>query len=199
MKRVRIFINNCLIGGIVVILPLIISLYFLKWFMGVILGVIQPMTGLLIEQTHIQKPLAQGLIILTIIMIFFFIGLAVKTRIGRFFLNLTERVFLKSIPGYKLFSETIKQLFDKDKKPFSSVALVKPFGNETMQTGFITDTHADGTCTVFVPCGLNPTSGAIYHLGSEDVKPLDVPVESAMRTIIGCGTGSRSLIKNIKI
>ena len=35
------------------------------------------------------------------------------------------------------------------KTPFSQVALVQLFGNETMVSAFVTDSHADGTFTVF--------------------------------------------------
>jgi uncharacterized membrane protein len=63
-----------------------------------------------------------------------------------------------------------------------------------MMTAFITDRHPDGSFTVFVPSGLNPTSGMIYHLQKEFVHPIEVSVESTMRSIIGCGAGSGQLI-----
>jgi uncharacterized membrane protein len=62
-------------------------------------------------------------------------------------------------------------------------------------TAFITDEHEDGRTTVFVPTGPNPTSGNIYHLNSDQVFPIDIPVEDAIRTIIGVGNGSRKLLK----
>jgi uncharacterized membrane protein len=65
-------------------------------------------------------------------------------------------------------------------------------------SAFITDTHTDGTYTVFVPTGPNPTSGNIFHLKGEYVHPVDVPVEDAMRSIISCGAGSSRLIKQYK-
>ena len=61
-------------------------------------------------------------------------------------------------------------------------------------TVFVTDTHADGSYTVFMPTGPNPTSGNIYHLQAENVYPVDVPVEDAMRSIISCGAGSSALV-----
>jgi uncharacterized membrane protein len=194
MKKFRKFINTCFFGGIVVMLPVMLSIYLLKWFLGVILRTIQPITVILVEKAHMEKILAQGIIVLFVIMVFFFIGLAVKTRIGRFFFRLLESGVFKSIPGYNLFSQTIKQLIDKKKKPFLSVAIVQPFNNDTMLTGFITDKHPDGRYTVFVPSALNPTSGLIFHLNSQNVRPLKVSTENAMRTIIGCGMGSQKLM-----
>ena len=78
--------------------------------------------------------------------------------------------------------------------PFSSVALARIFGNDTIATCFITDRHSDGSYTVFVPTGPNPTSGNIFHLKNEYVHPVSVPVEDVMRSIISCGRGSGKLI-----
>jgi uncharacterized membrane protein len=74
------------------------------------------------------------------------------------------------------------------------VALVQLFGNETLASAFITDRHPDGSCTVFVPTGPNPTSGNIFHLKAEYVHPVNVRIEDAMRSIISCGAGSQKLI-----
>jgi uncharacterized membrane protein len=58
----------------------------------------------------------------------------------------------------------------------------------------VTDEHEDGSFTVFVPTGPNPTSGQIFHLNQKYVHPLDVGVEDAMRSIISCGAGSTDLL-----
>ena len=58
---------------------------------------------------------------------------------------------------------------------------------------FITDTHGDGSYTLFVPTGPNPTSGLIFHLEGRFVHPVNVPVQDAMRSIISCGAGSARL------
>ena len=101
-------------------------------------------------------------------------------------------------PGYSLVKETVFQFLGNKKSPFSSVALAQIFGNETMVSCFVTDTHEDGSRTVFVPTGPNPTSGNIYHLEAKYVHPVDVSVEDAMRSIISCGAGSSTLLKKLK-
>ena len=109
-----------------------------------------------------------------------------------------ESNVLSKAPGYSLIKETVSQFLGKKKLPFSSVALARIFDNATMVSAFITDEHPDGSYTVFVPTGPNPTSGNIYHLKSENVHPVDVPVEEAMRSIISCGAGSSTLIAEYK-
>jgi uncharacterized membrane protein len=96
-----------------------------------------------------------------------------------------------------MVKETVNQFLGKKESPFSSVALVQIFENDTKVTGFITDRHDNGTITVFVPTGPNPTSGFIYHLDAEYVHPVDVSVEDAMRSVISCGAGSGALVKGL--
>ena len=93
-----------------------------------------------------------------------------------------------------MIKETVSQFIGNKKSPFSSVALAQIFGNETLVTVFVTDEHPDGSFTVFMPTGPNPTSGNIYHLKGDFVHPVDVPVEAAMKSIISCGAGSEKLV-----
>jgi len=60
--------------------------------------------------------------------------------------------------------------------------------------GFFSDEHPDGYYTVYVPSGLNPTTGLIFHLEKQYVDIIDASVEETMRSIIGCGSGSHALI-----
>ena len=52
-----------------------------------------------------------------------------------------------------MVKETVNQLFNRKVSPFSSVALIQIFQNETLVTGFVTDEHEDDMSTVFVPTG----------------------------------------------
>ncbi len=80
-------------------------------------------------------------------------------------------------------------------RPGFDSRLAQIFCNETLVTCFITDKHDDGTYTLFVPTGPNPTSGNIYHVKSKYVHPITSPTEDVMRTIISCGGGSDILLK----
>ncbi|RPI76250.1 MAG: DUF502 domain-containing protein, partial [Desulfobacteraceae bacterium] len=76
-----------------------------------------------------------------------------------------------------------------------SVAIVKPFNNQTMAIGFITATHPDGMFTVFLPTAPNPTSGYIVFLPKENVFLTDLSTEAAMKIIIACGVGSNHIFE----
>jgi protease I len=195
MKKFKIFLRTTVLGGLVVILPVAILVAVFSWLFGVITSLVQPLTRLIIARADIKEFLADVLAIAVIIALCFFIGLFVKTSVGRWMHSFIENKLLRVAPGYNLIKETILQLFGGKKAPFSQVALVQLYENSLLATAFITDEHPDGSFTVFVPTGPNPTSGFVYHLKAKFVHLVNVRVEDAMRSIISCGAGSTKLMK----
>ena len=194
MERLKNFLKTSVLGGLLVILPVAILILVIKWVFELVTGAIQPLSNLLNPNSQIQQLLADFVVIAIIVAACFAVGVLVRTRLGSWAYRFSENRILKYIPGYSVIKETVTQFIGNKKSPFSSVALAQIFGNETMVTVFVTDEHPDGSYTVFMPTGPNPTSGNIYHLKGEYVHSVDVPVEEAMRSIISCGAGSEKLI-----
>ncbi|MBL7048109.1 MAG: DUF502 domain-containing protein [Nitrospira sp.] len=197
MKRLHDFFKTSIIGGIVVILPVAIMIFLLTWLFGLVTDMIQPLTNYVMKIMMIpqlEEILADIMVIGTILLACFLLGAIVRTKFGTFLHNTLEERILKIAPGYTLIKETIKQFLGNNKTPFSEVALVQIFGNETMVTAFITDSHTDGSFTVFVPTGPNPTSGNICHVPAKYVHRVNASVEDTMKSILSCGAGSGKLI-----
>ncbi len=183
-----------MLGGLVVLMPVIVFFLVVRWLYGVLTDVIYPLTSFLVEKTALQQLLADVLVISFILIVCFMIGVFVKTHMGNLIFRSFENATLRHAPGYSMIKETVRMLFGRSKSPFSAVALVRPFSSETMMTALITDEHPDGSYTVFIPTAPNPTSGNIYHLQNERVHIVDVPVDEALRTILSCGIGSTNMI-----
>jgi len=194
MEKLKSFLKTSIIGGVVVILPMFIFIMVFKWLFGWVTDIIQPLTNLIVIQSHMSEIIADALVIAVILISCFIIGIVVKTRIGKFVHEKLEYRILKIAPGYGTIKEIVMQLIGK-KFPFSSVAVARIFENDTLVTAFVTDSHADGSYTIFVPTAPNPTSGFIYHVKGEFVQHVDIPIEEAMRTVITCGAGSKSIIR----
>ena len=202
LKRTKNFFKTTLLGGIIVVLPAMILVFAFTWLFGLVSRAIRPLTNLVVEILTLPEPIDEWvatLIVLSVIILAcFLVGLFVRTRLGQMLYHSLESGLLSKAPGYKMVKETVSQFFGKTKPPFAAVALVQIFENDTKVTAFITDRHEDGTVTVFVPTGPNPTSGFIYHLDQKYVHPVDVPAEDAMRSVISCGAGSGVLLRNLK-
>lgn len=198
MNRLKEFFKSTVIGGLVVILPMALFLFVVTWLFGVVRRAISPLTTLVMQQSPLQGVIADILVIALLIVVCFSVGVLVRTRLGKWLYAVLESKILSKAPGYSLIRETVSQFLGKKKSPFSSVALVQIYNNETLVTAFVTDKQEDGICTVFVPTGPNPTSGNIYHLPQDRVHMIDVSVEDTMRSIISCGAGSSTLLAKKK-
>ncbi|MGA1793070.1 MAG: DUF502 domain-containing protein [Thermoplasmatota archaeon] len=190
------FLWTTMIGGLGVVLPLIILGWVFYWLYNIIIGLVEPVSGPIADLLGVFRPLIDLAVIATIVVGCFLLGFFIRTRVGNFFHKHVENNFLKKIPGYMVTKEVIMHFSGEEETPFSAVVLVKPFGNDTMMTGFVTDRNPSGPyTTVFVPTGPNPTSGNIYHVRNEDVVDIDIKVELGIKTVIGCGAGSKPLLK----
>ena len=200
MDKLKEFLKTSLLGGVVVILPVAILVSVTIWVFNLITGLISPLTHLVTKDLQANELVSETIAISLILAVCFFVGVLVRTRLGDILYRLLETRILKLAPGYSMIKETVLHLFGNHKEsPFSSVALAQIFCNSTMVTCFITDKHDDGSFTVFVPTGPNPTSGLIYHLEGKYVHPVDIPVQDAMRSVISCGAGSGSLLDDYAV
>jgi uncharacterized membrane protein len=198
-ERTKNFFRTTVLGGVIVILPITILIFAFRWLFGIVGNAIKPLTDLAVAYiplpSRYDQPIATLLVLIVIFSLCFLVGLFIRTRLGLYLYSGLESSLLSKTPGYKMIKETVNQFFGKKVSPFSSVALIQIFQNETLVTGFVTDKHAGDMVSVFVPTGPNPTSGFIYHLPKKYVHPVDVPVEDAMRSVISCGAGSSMLIE----
>ncbi len=192
------FFKMTLFGGVVVVLPLSILIFLFKWLLGILTGIVKPITDKIVEVNNYSTFLVEMIAVLILLLLCFFIGLFVKTKVGHWLFSFLEDILFSKLPGYGMVKETVTHIFNHgDKSPFSSVVLCQPFGNETFMTGFVTDKHPSGYLTVFVPTGPNPTSGFIFHLQPGQVFPLEASAEESMRSIISCGAGSKVLVNKL--
>lgn len=198
MRELRNFLKTTLLGGALVLLPAALLVVVTRWLFNIILSAVQPLTTLLVTTSQFQEISASLLVLAILFAGCFVVGFLVKTRLGAYFHVTIEENILKIMPGYSLIKETVMQLVGGKKSPFSTVALVRLYDSDVLTTAFITDTHDDGSYTVFVPTAPNPTSGLVFHLKSERVQPVSVSVEDTMRTILGCGVGSTKIFEVAK-
>lgn len=199
MKRLQSFVGLTLLGGFMVVLPVVIFMFLLEWLFGLITSMISPLSDLLLNVTPISETVADLLGIIIVLCTFFLIGLLVKTNIGQWLHECINVWLTKMIPGYKTIREIISQLVGGEGNPSllkGQVCRAYIMGRAAgvSVTGIITARHENGDCTIYVATAPIPSSGFVYHLSAENIDLLPhISVETAMRTVIACGSGSQIL------
>ena len=189
-------IRNYFIAGIVVLIPIGITVY-LTVFIVSISSKILPKE---INPNHYLPYNIPGLEILISIFLITFVGWLSLSFIGKRLLNMFNNL-LKRIPILRTIYSAIGQMTqsftanDKDKK---NVVLVEyprkgswAVGFATKEnTGEITKKTKRNLVNVFVPTTPNPTSGFLLMFQKSEVIYLDLTFEEASKFIVSAGTSN---------
>ncbi|TVP60059.1 MAG: DUF502 domain-containing protein [Halomonadaceae bacterium] len=193
------YLAKTFLAGLVLLLPLMILAIVFRWVFNLITGFLQPVTNLVVRVTGMPELAGDLLVIAAILGVILLIGSFARTTLGSWLQPQIDNYMQRVAPGYRMIREIVQQLFgDKSDSPFAngSVALIYLYGRDVdiTVTAIVTSSHDSGKSTVFVPTGPNPTSGFIYHVHPDliEMRP-DIRVESALRTVIACGTGAGKL------
>ena len=187
-------IRNNFIAGIVVLIPIGITLYLTLFFIRV--------TGNIIpKELNPNNYLPFNIPGVEILIALFFItliGWLSLSFLGKKFFELFNRI-LKKIPILRTIYSAIGQMTESftktDNKQKSVVLLEYPrkgvwaVGFATKEnTGIIKEKVKEELVNVFVPTTPNPTSGFLLMIPKKDLIYLDVTFEQASKFIVSAGT-----------
>ena len=189
-------IRNYFIAGIVVLIPIGITVY-LTLFLISISSKILPKE---INPNHYLPYNIPGVEIIISIFLITFIGWLSLSFIGKKLLDVFNNI-LKKIPILRTIYSAIGQMtetFTKTDKTKKNVVLVEYPRKGSWAVGFATKENSgeisDKTkrklINVFVPTTPNPTSGFLLMFPKEDVIYLDLTFEEASKFIVSAGTSN---------
>ena len=193
-KSVFAKIRNNFIAGIVVLIPIGITLY-LTLFLIRISGKIIPKE---INPNNYLPFDIPGVEILMALIIITFIGWLSLSFLGRKFFEILNNI-LKKIPILRTIYSAIGQMTESftktDNKQKSVVLLEYPrqgiwvVGFATKENeGIIKKKLKEELINVFVPTTPNPTSGFLLMVPKKDLIYLDISFEQASKFIVSAGT-----------
>ncbi|MGQ9618216.1 MAG: DUF502 domain-containing protein [Candidatus Aminicenantia bacterium] len=183
-------LESIFLTGLFSSLPLIVTVVLLKILFELVDGFLSPIFRLIFKRNIPGAGLVATLILT------FLIGLMVKNLIGRLILGKIDE-FLSKIPFIKTIYSSAKQLilsFSPDNKlGLKRVVAVKFFG-ENYSIAFITNEatikfgeEEKRAYSIFLPTTPSPITGFYLLVPQEDVIPLDLSVEDAIKMLISGG------------
>ena len=199
-------LKNKLMAGLLVIIPIGITLFILRFLFDVADGVLAPWlrqgaSRLLGEEVYIPGlGMATGLVVL------YFTGVLVSNVLGKSILNALDSLSLR-IPLVKSvysFSKQVMQFFSRGGQEAFRRAVYVEFPLEgSYSIAFVTNTvYAESGkkyYTCFIPTSPNPTSGYVLILDEDRVFPTAFGVEEAMKIIMSGGMVAPDKIRAEKL
>jgi uncharacterized membrane protein len=188
MKFAREFVVNTFVGGVLVALPIYLTVLVLLKGMKSVAALVRPLAGLV----PASLPAEHVLSLILVVVVCFAIGAAVRTRVGRALRERMETSFFERLPGYALFRSLTQRLAGEGEENVWKPALIEI--EDALVPGFIIEELDDGRFTVFVPSVPTPLAGAVYILSRDRVHPLNVPFTQAIQSVSRWGSGSKDLV-----
>lgn len=186
-------IERTLGAGILVVLPIGITVLILKFFFDLLDSLMGPyIEGPLNDL--LPGPSVPGFGLIALVLLIYFLGLVAAHVLGRRLIGFGHRV-MELIPIVKSIYGTARiavvMLSSSNDHPYSSVVLVE-FPHKGMRSiGLVTSRMLDKDgaemLAVYIPTTPIPSSGFLVIVPAEDVTPLAMSVDDAMKVVMSGG------------
>lgn len=185
-------IGSYLIHGLIIIIPLAVTLWLLIWFFNLVDGILGPF----IEWVFGRSVPGLGfLIIFVLVMLIGLLGVKIGQR--KFFDFLESRIMKIPIVGtiYGGTRQILNSFTTTNANKFLEVVFME-FPRRGIHTvGFVThkvkDRNGKKVLNVFIPTAPNPTSGFLQIVPESDVVKTTMSVDEAMKLIVSAGKVTR--------
>lgn len=192
-------IKNYFLTGVIVAAPVTITVY-MSYHLVVW---INEVTSRLIPQHwkigDFVLYAVPGLGLILLLSVLLIIGMLTTGYVGRFFVNIWERI-IRKMPVISSIYSLVKQIFEtflsQKSRSFSEVVLVEyprkglwtiAFVSKEVTGGEVDAKTKQKNLSIYVPTTPNPTSGFLIFVPQKDVIKLDMSVEEGIKYVISCG------------
>ena len=195
-RSILIKFRNYFFAGVVVLIPLGITLYFTLFLINISSKILPKE----LNPNHYLPYDIPGVEIIISILLITFIGWVSLSFIGKKLLEIFNNI-LKRIPFLRTVYSAIVQMietFTKKEEGQKNVVLVEYPRKGSWAVGFATKDNAGeitnktkkSLVNVFIPTTPNPTSGFLLMFPKEEVIYLDMTFEEASKFIVSAGTSN---------
>lgn len=190
--------------GLVVAAPVIITAYFLTFVIESVDSLVRPFFPQQFARFGVP-----GLGLLVVVMSLTLLGAITANVIGRWLLRIWDALLLR-VPIVRAIYRPVKQMFDTiigpDSQSFREVVLAPYPHPDSWAIAFVTSpappqvskalagkgaAEYEARVTVYVPTAPNLYAGYLLILPRSALRPLDMSVDEAIRTIVSMGTATR--------
>ncbi len=191
-------IRGYFIAGLLVVVPITITLYFAFFVVTSIDGWVAGLVPAQYNPNNYLPFSIPGLGLIAVFMALVVIGFFAANFFGRFLIRISEYL-LDRVPVIKTIYGAIKQIMEtvlaNQSEAFREAVLLEYPRKGCWSIGFLTGTTSgevqavtkDKMINVFVPTTPNPTSGFLLFVPEKDIYRLHMTVEEALKMVVSGG------------
>lgn len=194
-RRIARHLRGTMVGGLLLLVPVIITYVVLRWLFDAIDGLLQPV----IQETFNRD--VPGLGAIALVLILYAVGLMEQNFLARRTFDLAKAMLLR-IPIIGAVYSSAKQLIDAlsgaESSSFRQVVMIEYPRKNAWTIGFLTGntTDKDGNplSIIYIPTAPTPNSGWVALIPDGDVFHTDLTVSTAMRLVLSGGIIAPTMI-----
>jgi len=202
-------IRRTFFAGLFVIVPIVITIAVLVWFFRLLDNLLAPVVKFLMLKFAGEAVAVPGLGFLIGILIVFAVGIVATNFLGKKIIKIGDYV-VEQIPVVRNIYTGSKQIIEAislhRENAFREAVLVEYPRKGIYSIGLIAcdvrgsvqDSQEETLVNVFMPTTPNPTSGLLILVPKDQLIPLDLTMEEAVKYIVSLGMLSPESLKNLK-
>lgn len=183
------------VSGFVVLLPLLVCLFLLRWVYGRIASfpLVEELPSQIPILSSVSPELSQVVFTLALLLVMLFaVGFLMRTAAGRV-IEASIDAAINSLPGFRMIYNASKMAVET---AVDNVEVQEPvkviLWDGHRFTGFRTGKRTpDGRSLVFVPTSPNVTSGVLLEVEEDDIIRTGESMEDALGRMISAGFGEQ--------
>jgi uncharacterized membrane protein len=195
MKPIVEFLKSTILGGLLVLLPLLLSWGLLAKAFDIIVKMATPVVHLLPRSILVEAPRLKELVaVVVLVTVSFIFGMLLRASFFRNVINLMESHTLGRFPVYAALKGLVSEAFQPESAGgFKPAMLLLAEGMQ--RPAYVIEDHGDGNLTVFLPSAPGAFSGMVHVVSRDRVVFLDVKLIELIQSIARYGVGQRDLLK----
>lgn len=197
MKPAIEFIKTTVIGGVVVVVPIVVIFIVLGDVYRTLIEVTTPLTRGMTLGPFTNAVIAAVVVILEIILFFFVAGLLLNTLWGKSASNWLERTIFERIPFYSTLKQLTQRITGIENSNFPVVE-VDLFGTSNRVLGIVIDTLPDGRMIVYTPSSPVITVGQLVIVEKENARILDASITDTLNCLSQMGLEAEKIYSRTK-
>jgi len=193
----REFVKTTTVGGILFLLPVALVLAVLNHALQLADKVVRPIShDLGLDQSIAGIGAVTVLAVLLLVIVSFAAGIVARTRHGTRIKGWIENSFLGNLPQYQILKSMGEGLAQIDGVDDLKPVLISFNGG--WRIGYLMESLENDWVAVFVPKAPTLTSGDLFYLPADRIKPLNVSLMKARSLVSHIGLGSGEVLRGVK-
>jgi len=183
------FFKNTIVGGILVLLPVLLLCLLLSEVLQLVVALATPIAELL-QEGGLEKAANPVLVALLLLVgASFIIGIIMQSRIGRRFGQWLEKMTVQRLPIYSALKRLTRSFVGTEEGETFMPALFE-VDAETQEVVYVVETSEDGLVAVMVPHAPAAFTGPVKIVARERLTFLDTNIGDLSRSLSHWGVGT---------